>query len=291
MVSHNNMTGSSFDEKTGRWSHTFSQSFLGELQLCPESARSAYFREVKLIPTDAMVLGNGCHAGFEYGLTAKQAGDRVWIDDCIEVARMELDLYRPWRQNKLTEDRMQQLIPKMLLAWERDFLPYVDPLEGGLEAEFNLPFLRDDKRSINLSGTVDMIDTNYEVWDWKTASRAYEAWEKQRWNVQSTVYGWAIDQVVPIGTPAQFHLAIMLHDGTTQQIDVVRTQAHVDWLTMQCLQVATMIEAGIKPWPLNDGSWKCSPMWCAKFSDCKGSVGIDERWATVPEKEVANVSS
>lgn len=280
-----NKTGTTKED--GRYVHRFSQTFLNGLQTCPEQARAKYRRE---IPDDghtaSTARGVAMHAGIEYLLWEKYNDDLGPHsgEEAVSIAYHELDTIGEWQHTKMSRAKVYSSTVDLLIAFRKHVLADVEP--AALEKRFDVPFYSDDKREIRLVGAIDCIDENGEVWDWKSATRPYEPWEKQRWAIQPTVYTHAVHamKVTPQGPLPEtlFHYAIMFDNHSAQLLDVSRDESHVDWLRQQALQAAIMLESGIKPWPLNDGGFWCSEKWCPKFFECKGAVMLDS-WQKVPK--------
>jgi hypothetical protein len=265
----------------GRWSHTFTQSIITEFQQCPEKARANYFRETESEDTDSTSLGRAVHAGIEVALYSQRDSHMLKYEEAREAAHHELDTIGEWKYTKLSRDNVYGYTGFLLFQWYENVYGTFEPAK--IEHSFRHLLYGGKHREVWLNGTIDCVDQSYVPWDWKTSSRPYEPWEKQRWAVQPTVYTWAVqkewngDMPEHGMDPAKFRYCVLQHDGTVQQIDVTRDHTHVAWLAEQCSQIAWMIEHEIKPWPLIDSGWHCSPKWCPKFSDCKGKF-IDERW-------------
>lgn len=281
-----NQNGSSFDEVTGRWTHNFSQSFIGGFQHCAESARADYFKEIpKDDYTDSTALGTAAHEGAEYALHEKRAGRVATLADTIEVAEHCLEEIGEWKHTKLSDNQMWRALPRMCEGFLRDVLPQVDP--AVIEQRFNVKLYEGKHRTVNLVGTMDCVDQHYEPWDWKTAARAHDVWEKQRWAVQPTAYCYAVQamnneqHVTGEMVDATFVYGVMLHNGDTQVYRVSRGNGHVAWLKKVASQIAWMIEHEVNPWPLNDGGWWCSDKWCPLWSECKGK-DMPEGWMQAP---------
>lgn len=285
-MSYFNQNGSSFDETTGRWTHNFSQSFIGGFQHCPESARADYFQETpKDDYTDSTALGTAGHAAFEYALHEKRAGRKVDVDDAIDIAFNELADCGEWKYTKLSLNQINAAIPRMVGGFLLDVLPLVEP--AVIEQRFNVKLYEGKHRTVNLVGTMDCVAQDYTPWDWKTSARTHDVWEKQRWAVQPTAYCYAVEQMnnehATVGemSDQEFVYGVMLHNGSTQVYRVSRGNGHIVWLKKVASQIAWMIEHEVNPWPLNDGGWWCSDKWCPLFAECKGA-SMPEGWMQAP---------
>lgn len=257
----------------GRWEHNFSQSFIGTFQKCPEQARASYFHELPRTETDSTALGTAVHAGIEYALYEKRDERDPDFDDARDVLVNELDQIGEWKYTKLSRENVYATAAFLLHTWFKDVLPEVEP--ALIEHPFREFLYADEHREINVVGTMDCIDDDGRVWDWKTASRPYEKWEKDRWAVQPTVYSLAMCDA----EMAPFRYCVLCYDGSVQIMDIHRDFTHVDWLREQCSQIAWMIENEVNPWPYNDSGWWCGPRWCGLFSECKGKF-IKDAWTT-----------
>lgn len=276
----------------GRWLHRISQSNLESYRRCPESFRQVYFGEVDDDGyTDSTALGTACHAALEYSDLERMGGTLVSAAEMTDVAFHELNQIGEWRPIKFTVGEVHSLAAKMVTAYVAELRDTYRPLR--VEWGFDYPFYSDDKRDIRLVGTADVITTEYRVRDHKTSARPYKRWERQRAAIQPTVYAWALAQqvaqaqtltnILPVRmNPAMFTYSIMLHDGTTQQVEITRTQANVEFLKSQAIQLAKQIETDpAGPWMMQDDGWYCSSRWCPAFraGHCKGSIGLLEPYA------------
>lgn len=186
-----------------------------------------------------------------------------------------------------TDAKALAALDKMVGTWfasaERLQLQHEDNLK--VEWEFDVPFRTFGDVSIRLAGTSDLVllDRN-QLWDWKSAGRTYERWEKQRWAVQPTVYTYAAAQeglIVPNQDGLyEFRFKVFPRNGgPVQDVPVFRSTGSVNWLEQQIgsmLNVMTAVPDG--PWPLNDHGALCGPKWCPFWSKCKGQFVSGETW-------------
>lgn len=287
------MTAKSYRMEDGRWSHQMRTTFFTDFAMCPEKAAATYFEEIEEDDqeTDGTARGTAVHAGIEHALIAKRDSHVPAREEVIEVVHQKLDELWPWQIKKAQPKTTRRHAYLMINTWYDEVLPLCEPLH--MERKFKLQIVGDDYRNIWLTGGIDFEDTSFVCWDWKTAARPYEAWEYQRWASQPSSYafaawvlrqdpelidkwGWNLDEM----EDQWFRYAILLENGGLQILDVVRNGGHVKWLTEQALQIATMIEAEQRPWPLIDKGWHCSPKWCPIFDRCKGTHMSDD-WMEV----------
>jgi hypothetical protein len=244
----------------GRWIHKFRQSWLNTFAKCPEQARALRAGEISSDrTTDSMILGTAVHAAIEHVLLGGDPDDHL---DIIEHTLDVQTLNGGWLRTKFDHPQILGNAAKAFRLWCDGIAEHVDAIE--VESTFSHTLHEDEHRTIVLSGTIDCLDKQGVVWDWKTAGRAYEPWEYQRWAIQPTVYTLAFGADL-------FRYGVMVYERTeTQIVDVWRTQGHHDWLRAQCVTIAGLIESDVPHWPLNDQGWWCAEQWCPKFDQCKG---------------------
>ncbi len=257
-----------YDDRDGRWYHTFHQSGLAEVDMCPERGRAGLAAELPREENDAMVLGTCVHSAIEYMLD-----DDADLIEGLRVFENELDTYPEFEHVKWTNRHaMFDVGHTMLDTWDREVRPRLGEAHL-IEWEFSYPIVEDDERVITLAGTADFIDATGHIIDWKTGEAKYQQWEKQRWAIQPTVYTWALNQLYPeMKAPFSFQFCLLRPSGKVDWCEVHRSQADFAWLRKKVLHLARTVEAELDEWPLNDTGWWCSSKWCAKWDQCKGSI-------------------
>ena len=252
----------------GRWVHTWvRQSSIKTADMCMEKWRTDIFNVVSEPLKDASELGTACHAAVEDLLNARienqgemslsdmlTAFEHYWFDVVDDIT--------VW--NKFTAASGYEAGLSKLKNWHEEIYPQLNPVE--VEHTFNVPLIEDEFRVVRLTGTVDLIEKD-RCWDWKFPSRDYakQAWEYQRWDVQSIAYAFAT------GIP-DFSYAVM-HPKGASRMDLVRTEEHFAWLRQKVLALCKLIESNHRgPYPLNDNGWWCSDKWCENFTRCKGAT-------------------
>lgn len=257
--------------------HQIRQSTIKTLDMCSERARSELAGEMPEQETDAACAGTAVHAGIEASLdSVLHSGEPLSLATTNEVAQWEFSglMTAPsFTWVKYDEAKCRDGIYNCIATWYNDVLPGLKP--KAVEQHFSgLTIHEDDKRVINLSGTVDLVDESGVTIDWKTASREYKRWEKQRWDIQATQYTWAMKElglISPVG-PWDFEFVVMTLDGGLQRVPITRHEGDHEWLKKRCIAMAELIEADLSIWPLNDNGWWCSSKWCGKWDQCKGAT-------------------
>lgn len=266
----------------GRRLHTIRQSTLSSyVGMCAESVRRELVDPSLNKENDAKGVGTAVHAGIEHQIEHLMVGgDYLPVDELAQIsidAFAEIERTPGYEATKWTPLAARVAIKEATRKWYEQVLPALRPAGG--EVHFSkLVLYEDSERIIQASGTIDYIDQNGSVIDWKTAGREYTPWEKERWAVQPTMYLWAAQQH---GLPCErFEYVVMVHGKPkVQRLALRRSEGHFAWLKRQALQYAKQVEADLDTWVLNDQGWWCSRSWCSSWMDCKG--------ANVPDVETA----
>lgn len=249
------------------------QSWLNDVMICPERARLSVTLPEWRMGSDATHIGTAVHAGIEHYLTnddatgAYQAGGRA-LEKLIET-----EPFKVISTDGVEDMRMYTI--RLLDTFFSEVAPHVT-LGGRVEQNFGVKLFDLVDNEVWLGGTIDYVDPNGIIWDWKTAGRKYSQGEKQRQSIQATAYayacvenGWATDY------PVRFNYGVMTRANKSvgQIVPVVRTKAHVDWFRHQVQSVvAPFMRVGFdNQWMANDQHGLCSEKWCPYWSICKGS--------------------
>jgi len=257
------------------------QSWLNDVMICPERSRLSLTLPEFRMGSDATIIGTAVHYAIEQYLHDNY-GD--YGDDMVKIVEaMQHDarhkynelLSLPHRNTGL--DNVENCIDAMVSAWFDDIRPHVTT-GGQIEARFDVPlgFVLDGYE-VCVSGTMDYVAPDGMLWDWKTASRTYNARDKQSSAIQATVYAYAAGALgwVPEPHAVDFKYGIMIRQATpkAQIVHVHRTKEHIAWLRNQVQSVVTMAHnLGTElAWIRNDQGNLCSEKWCDFWSVCKGA--------------------
>lgn len=256
------------------------QSWLNDVMICPERSRLGVIMPEWRTGSDATHIGTAVHRGIEHHLGGG--------DNCGAVALEELErliVEEPFRVNSTNGvEHMREYVASLMDTFFSDIAPHVE-IGGRVEQTFgvklydmpedtSVPF--DCQQSVWLGGTIDYIEPNGVIWDWKTAARKYSQGEKQRQSIQASAYvlacvenGWTTD------FPVRFNYGVMTRTSKSvgQIVPVVRTKQHVDWFKHQVQSVVqSCLSLGLdNQWIVNDQHGLCSEKWCPYWSICKGS--------------------
>lgn len=250
------------------------QSWLKDAMMCPEKGRRAIINPDWNTPNELTAFGTGVHAAAEARLLG-QATNRQQMIECAinEFKELDTDSLRWVRYQR------HELLPLFELAvdaWLDNIYPEVDGDILGVEHNFTYKIGEFEFRGVPVTmygtGTIDLVTTT-QLWDWKTASRRYKPAEKQKQDVQSTMYGGAAVAAGWAEWPLTFNFGVMVRGKLDAQIvPVDRDASHFEWmrrtiaaLARQHLALSTDVE-----WPMNDTHYLCSDTWCPFWSVCRG---------------------
>jgi len=254
------------------------------------------------VETDAATVGTVIHAVIEHELL----GDRFQrADDAARWAKLHMaELVIGYMQDgteyrtesfgengKKAVETVEKLARRWFASQERQhWLAIVKDHPGciNVEFDFDVPFLTNRAgkyTDVRLAGQMDLLDTyHHRVVDWKTASRRYERWEKQRWDVQSNVYTYAGAQLGMLERHEkgyQFDFVVFNHkydDPEPQRVTVWRENGSWGWLTETVSRMVHMIESDLETWPVRDDHALCGPKWCPVWDSCKGMYVSHPEW-------------
>jgi hypothetical protein len=266
---------------------TFRQSWLNNYFNCPEQVRRLMLEPDEDQSSDAAILGTGVHAYAELRLLGE---DRV-VATAAAFNALDHEFSLPHRIVQMSEDKVYSFIPAMLASFERDLLPQVER-GGECEVEFKLLLGEWNGWTIYVSGTIDYVAPSGDLWDWKTAGRKYEKWEKERWAIQPTIYSFAAVTLGKSEYPVRWRYGIVLKSPVkrpeTQVVEFYRREGHIEWVTHQIYSILEThrfdidlqencggtLASPLVPWVKNDQHALCSEKWCPFWSTCKGQFVV-----------------
>ena len=142
------------------------QSWLNDLIICPERARLKLVRPDLSGPSDATIMGTALHYGIEQVL----AGASVASLGTIALEHWEELKAQPYKVTNLDPDKSVGQILGMAQAFADGILPEVQ-LGGDVEYKFKYPMgVTVDDWEVWCEGTMDYLQPDGTIWDWKTAS-------------------------------------------------------------------------------------------------------------------------
>ena len=261
------------------------QSWLNDAVMCSERSRLGMTKPEMRSGSDATIMGTAVH----YAIESVLDGTAVGLDDMKEVGLTkfnELREHELWQATNIDPDKYELYVQSMCESWYEGIMPEVE-FGGDAELKFQYPmgFTCGDW-SIWAEGTMDYVSPSGVVWDWKTASRAYNAREKQSQSIQATVYSGAVYHMGKSDLPVDFRYGVMIRQEKprSQIVRVSRGASHLRWLAHTIQPTLTMaMTIGVdNTWPMNDTGNLCSPKWCSYWSICKGAFLTEQDLSPVP---------
>lgn len=256
----------------------FRQSWLDTANRCAERGRLAITKPEWSEPSnDAAVIGTGTHDAIRAVLCGEITPSAVGQYAYASTLRFCAENGVRWVQWTLP-GQLADHAKRCAEAWSHEIRPSV-ALGGPVELEFKVPLFEWKGRQVGVTGTVDYVDPNGVIYDWKTASRKFDQRIKQRTAIQPTVYATAavhggLGKVREY--PVTFRYGVMVRGNdkaTTQLIDTRRTHAHEGWLLDQLNSYLDLAEGlGVeRRWPRDEDHFLCNEKWCPWWAACKGA--------------------
>ena len=242
------------------------QSYINSFLRCPEQARQERLGLVRQKETSDLLRGNAVHHAIEHAGLARMNDSRdVSLDEMIDVNDTFIadnaNEVEVWRQEY---DEVVDTCRANVKCFYDELYPVLDPV--GVEETFTRSMGVRHGVQLTLTGTADWNDRSGALWDWKNPSRHYPAWEKQRWDIQSHAYTWALDKTT-------FNLAVFAK-GKLQVIEIHRSQEEKDAFIELCWSIVpTLLTIDTATtWPMRWEGWHCSPKWCPVWQagKCRG---------------------
>ena len=251
------------------------QSWLGDVMLCPERARLGQQMPNMRGGSDATIMGTAVHHAIERTLEEHHDIDADFMTEIALNKFSDLRTTEVWKETNIDPNKYEVFIGSMCESFLNDIYPTVER-GGRTEYQFAYPLgLEVDGWAVWCEGTMDYVDPNGVVYDWKTASRAYNAREKQSTAIQPTVYAGAVVALGWSEFPVDFRYGVMIRQEKPrgQVVHVHRNESHLRWLkhTVKPLITNALKTGADNHWIMNDTHNLCSERWCSFWSVCKGA--------------------
>lgn len=254
------------------------QSWLNDLAICPERARLGIVRPEFRIGSDATIIGTAMHHGIESVL----GGSASSREEMLQAVSGKFDelAKQPYKVTNIDGDKIPDYLASMTEAFYEGILPEVE-LGGEVEKFFRVPLgIVVQGYAVWLEGTMDYLTPSGVIWDWKTASKAYYAKEKQKSAIQPTVYTYAVaferKDIENVG----FNYGVMVRGDVPkhQIVSISRNEAHHNWLkhSVGGALHSALATSTQRNWVMNDSSALCSANWCSYWSVCKGAFNMND---------------
>lgn len=256
------------------------QSWLGTALRCPERGRFAVVAPELDVTGDAAAAGTAMHSAIEDVLNERI--DVPAIRTVAEHHAIELLNNEPIEFRSFTgADEMIHHAGNCAEAWATDLWPTVQPLGvTETEAKFEFPAFEHRDWSVWFEGTCDLVPAvANSLWDWKSSGSQWKQRDKQRADVQATIYSLAAvngcfghDDFM---WPMYFNFGVMVRrkgPASGHVVTVQRTADHARWVERRVRQFVDMfLDLGLDTqWPALDDHFLCSKKWCPWYEMCRG---------------------
>ena len=254
------------------------QSWLDTALTCPNRGRLAIVRPDLDWEGDAAAAGTAMHTAIEGVLNGADIGT---IGAAASQHAMDLIRSLPIEFKSFAgADELIHHARNCAEAWARDLYPIVAPLGvQATEAKFSFPAFTHRAWTIEFQGTCDLVPlTSNTLWDWKSSGSKWKQRDKQRSNVQSTIYALAavngcFDR--EYHWPIEFNFGVMVRakgPAHGYAVTVLREAAHARWVERRVRQFVDMyLDLGLdNEWPALDEHYLCSQKWCPWYELCRG---------------------
>jgi hypothetical protein len=257
------------------------QSWLGTALRCTERGRLAIVApEWDERSSDSAFCGTSVHYAIEQYLRHAVSIDMLEdVVDAYITANVQPDM--AWKKMR-DLDHLRNNARNDVRAFREYIAPHV-PLGGRTEQSFAVVIdeHRADGWRLGIKGTIDYCAPDGSLWDWKTASRPYKPNEKQKYEVQPSIYALAAIKGAlatdwPYRLPLIFNYGVMEHmakQARPQIVSVIRHQGHIDWAITRINDLVDLaLTMGVhRNWPRDDDHFLCNETWCPWWSICKGA--------------------
>jgi hypothetical protein len=250
------------------------QSWLSNARDCLEKARHLIHNES--ISSDAAVIGTSVHAGAEAGCLDGTLADTHIIAAAVNEWNT-LITSEPIKWVKYDEQSGRAEVARLAQSWHNNLRRHVEAprfVEHNFEVVFDTFEYRDQKVTVHLKGTIDLVQFN-DMWDWKTSAKKYSWRDKQNDSIQASLYAAVAVQEGWLEYPVAFNFGVLLRGTNDSQVVTVRREeSHTEWLKTQIrstVRLALSVGTDVA-WPTNDTGGLCSPVWCDNWGTCKGSL-------------------
>ena len=274
------------------------QSDLCNLRMCPEQTRLKLTGEYFDPSGDSAMIGTQTHSFIEFCLF-KRKNENIWPEpEALQqkVDELQVEWAQMWEDNQIWQhphqiesmEQGQAFIEQACLNWWANCRPAfddLDPTDWLIEHDFDyhLGWVGSDcecgecdRTEVRLRGQIDFFASAC-INDWKTSKAAsgYNLWKLERYDIQSYVYAWAIQQ--ELGFIPNFIYHHMARGTDEYKFNLVEaTQANIDAMKQEIMSWAqTIVTMGTEQeWPKGPADWWCSSRWCSHHARglCVGSV-------------------
>lgn len=172
-----------------------SYSKVSTFYFCPKKYEYRYVREIPVPPKAELAFGSALHGALEANFAQKiETRKDLKLADVLEVFRRELaealhDVPEENLRGRLDSHYLRSMGEHFLERFMAERAPRLQPAPRGVETLFKLPL----PGGHELSGKMDLIDTDWVLHDFKTSSKPYDPRKADK--TQLVLYAWACERM------------------------------------------------------------------------------------------------
>lgn len=237
---------------------------------CPESWRRRYLEKEIIPPKLAMLKGTAVHAGAEKNMRQKiETHQDLPANEIIDAAvesfesNIKHDGFQLGPDEKKKDvDGYRNLVVEMATQHAAQQAPEYQPVAVEKKFRIELPDLNHD-----VVGVIDLVDTNGDVIDFKTAGRAMQQSDADS-STQLSLYAAAQGDVDEVNVKLDILIEPTARQPVRRQlVQAKRDRSDLPVIGRRISVISKTIDAGLFP-PAAVGSWWCSESWCGYWSTC-----------------------
>ena len=246
-----------------------SQSWLSTFLRCPSLAGRELRGELPERNTDATELGSAWHLYAEQRANGYSSSEAEFAAfEYLEEAEFE---HVQLKKMSTIEQRLTTLIE----TYETQIHEHLSE-DGLVEYGFHVPLVEHDGWSIELKGSIDRIDEDHGLIDFKTAGRTGEGspWDEStlKHKIQADAYTYAADQL-DLCDPTTMTYVVATKGPRQERVEWLPvSKGPDDWAWLKQVGVSALEAALADSWPVNHTSHLCSSKWCDAWLQCRGKV-------------------
>lgn len=216
-------------------------------------------------PTGALTTGKSIHSALEHNFSQKiKSGNDLHFDQVEGVFEESLKEQKEetvWEE-EFNFDAALQTGSKALKVHHEKLAPTIQPVH--VESKFTFPITE----TVDLTGIIDLIDTNDVIIDHKTSKTSWNQTKVDK-HLQLSFYAAAVYHNVPDNSPIDVRVDTLIFNKTpkAEQWSSQRTVSDA----ARALSIARYVISGIQAevfLPAESGAWCCDPKWCGYYDRC-----------------------
>jgi len=230
---------------------------------CPESWRRKYIAKEPTVSSPALVFGSAIHATVEQYVQV--GGDllSIWSEKWAGQVESETNVLWGMESPEESFNKGVKLLSDQSVV---DTLKAIKPRSIEMKVELKVPGV-----PIPILGYIDLIAEDGVVCDFKTSSKSWTP-SRAKDELQPIYYMSALSQLgVKVNWNFRHYVFTTLKTPRLDVFDTQRVPAEAFFLFKMIQEVWKGITAGVF-FP-NTGSWKCSPVYCDFWNNCRGKYG------------------